>query len=70
MFNKWWGDLVWTENKMPIGRDLQNGMKQQTRSALWWHDLDWCVVARERVGSVVSVNFNPPSPRRFREKNA
>ena len=54
---------------MPIGRDLQEGLKQQTRSDMWWHDLDWCVVAHERVGSVVSVNFNPPSPLRFRERN-
>ena len=54
---------------MPIGRDLQEGLKQQTRSEMWWHDFDWCVVARERVGFVVSVNFNPPSPRRFRELN-
>lgn len=40
-----------------------NLIGNQTRFAMWWPSPEWCVIARECSGVVVSVNFNPPSPR-------
>jgi hypothetical protein len=47
-------------------------MDEQVLYTMWWHDLDWCVIAHERVGDepLVSVQFNSPNTKRSVPKPA